>query len=257
MTAGDERVRFGPGSLVPTGINAVAWRLVLEACDRQVPESLNELRAFATAPEMPTDEVLSQWAERWGMPPWAADWEEQWFEGWEERDEKGQLSGKTRRPPPENLQLSLWFMQLVRWHLSRWREYPGTADRWVIASRLAPEHGWTVCWRADGTPDFIYSLQWHPTEESRAAFDARADAYVKTLKASNDTITTPAFSTQDFDAFVLEHVAKLSSADVAEKLAFRRDESSILRRNQQVADLLGLRLRRRPPGRLPQNPTSK
>jgi hypothetical protein len=210
-----ERVRLGVGATVPDGANFFAQRRFFEAIARVVPKALAELAVIAAQPpgqrnasmlgwlDIPTEEALQQWADRWGIP---------------------QPAG--------------WWMRQVRAHVTHWREFPKVAGRW---------QGFTKAYREPEWP----TLAWNANEECERDFRSRVDTYIKRVKSLPGIRPTPeTFKESDFDALVLEHVAQEPIPKILELL--RRhdgDESTVRKRNQDLADVLGLKLRRRPRGR--------
>ena len=147
--------------------------------------------------------------------------------------------------------------------LQRWAQtvgLPYSDARWMAPIRLA-----AMTWRLDLAPRTHWPAvgvsyrglhwptlaPWRATEETERAFRQRVERYIEAVKALPSTQRAQAtFTAADFDAFVLEHVEGCSFSEILDRLGSDDgDDSAPRKRNSQIAQLLGLRLRRRARGR--------
>ena len=274
-STGNDSVRLGDGSIVPAAPNLWAWKQFLLAIKRKAPEVLSELEAIVNATagqgriakavleqwggrdgnlssrltdspapqpgrshaplDAPTEAALKRWSEKWGFP-------------WE---------GKNAAP---DLVVTAWWMRMVRTNIRLWRASSARgksfrAGQWLLINPHR-EPGWTATWNATTNSfDLTWpsvTLEWHPLEETERDFCRRASIaikqYVRTQKGVPNVAPTPqTFRARDFDAFVLEHVKRLTGRLIATELD-RTEPSPLRKRNRQLARLLGLPLRRRSRG---------
>jgi hypothetical protein len=210
------RVRLGIGETVPAGGNLFAQRRFLEAIERRVPQALREL---ATIARMPSGERVTSMRGRLDLTTEEAllAWAQKWG-----------------IPGPDG-----WWMRQVRNHVQHWREVPSHSGRWQGFVGVYREPKWPAL------------APWNANEESEADFRTRVDAYVARVRALPGIQPTPVtFTERDFDALALEHVAREPIDRVVQLVDDpNRDSSSTRKRNRQLADLLGLTLRRLPRGR--------
>lgn len=210
---GRTRLKLGGGALMPER-NIFARRCFFLAVSLRVPKAIAEL-----------SELSKQPALEYFIGPGCFDQDtELALQAWANR--WGLPYGDS------------WWMEPVRRAVRHWRE------------RLA-EPG---CWPDDFFGGYRAvewpSIYWPATEESADDFRARVEQYIADIKATPGVRPTPlTFTVSDFEALAIEQLTQKP----LDHIPSVRDASNTRKRNRQLAELMGLPLRRRRPGRPTKN----
>ena len=225
--------RLGVGATVVAHRNLWAWAEFFSAMQRRLPEALAALASIAARPgtvqiqsgrlDDDTERELNRWASKWGVP-----------------SSEDEPHGR-------------WCLKQLRTHVLMWRKHPGLAGRWLAFDDVGSRQRWELRWVGDQFDVGPPTIGWVPEDETEESFRRRVEEYIDRMKGLPGTVPTPTvqFCERAFDAFVLEHCAELTMTAVLERLsdADGGDATNTRKRNTRLADLLGIRIRRRPRGK--------
>lgn len=206
-----------PTIVLPVNVALYGGRLFLEAIAKFAPEAMTELAGIAAMP------VGDPGAARWLLDRPTEAAVDAWATRW-------------GIPYPNG-----WWMRQVRRHVKRWRAQPRHRGKWLMFTDSAFEPAWP-------TPP-----AWNANDELEADYRTRVDQYVADIKRLPGVVLpNETFRERDFQSLVLEHVAQKTIPDILEALQAldAPDEKTVRLRNERLAVVLGLTLRRRARGRV-------